>query len=179
MKSEENRTTRRRFLDIFIAGAFLTTIIATVGTAIAFILPPKRTNGIGGDRTEVAAVEKLPVGKAIQTLHRGKPVVVGNTKRGYFALSAVCTHLGCLVNWNEKTGQLDCPCHAAIFDTQENVLAGPAPSPLPSYEVIVVSGKKRKAKKNRRRSLVTHIDVKLILLCPLTDLHQRCSVVQC
>ena len=132
---------RRRFLDIFIGGAFFTTIMAAIGTAIAFVLPPKRTNGNGESRTEVGSVERLPVGKAVKVLHHGKPVVVGNTKRGYFAISAVCTHLGCLVDWNENTKQLDCPCHAAIFDIQGNVLTGPSPKPLPSYEVMVVGGK--------------------------------------
>ena len=141
MKSEKTQVTRRSFLDIIIGGAFVTTALAVVGTAIAFILPPKRTNGDGESRTEVATVEQLTVGKAIKALHHGKPVVVGNTKRGYFALSAVCTHLGCLVDWNEKTQQLDCPCHAAKFDTQGDVLSGPAPKPLASHETVVVSGK--------------------------------------
>ncbi len=141
MKSEQTQVTRRRFLDIFIGSTFFTTIMAAVGTAITFILPPKRTNGEGESRTEVGGLERLPVGTALKVLHRGHPVVVGNTKRGYFALSAVCTHLGCLVDWNGKTQQLDCPCHAAKFDTQGNVLSGPAPRPLPSYEVVVAGGK--------------------------------------
>lgn len=141
MEFETTEVKRRRFLDIVIGGAFLTTIIAAVGTAIGFILPPSRTNGNGGGRTEIGPVEELPVGKALKTLHQGRPVIVGHTKRGYFAVSAVCTHLGCLVEWNERTQQLDCPCHAAIFDTQGNLLTGPAPRPLPSHEVIVSSGK--------------------------------------
>jgi cytochrome b6-f complex iron-sulfur subunit len=141
MEFEKTPIKRRRFLDMVIGGAFFTTIMAAFGTAIAFILPPKRTNGGGESRTEVGTLEQLPVGKAIKTLHQGKPIVVGNTKRGYFALSAVCTHLGCLVDWNEKTQQLDCPCHAAKFDTQGNILSGPAPKPLPSYETVVAGGK--------------------------------------
>jgi cytochrome b6-f complex iron-sulfur subunit len=141
MKSEDTQVTRRRFLDIFINGTFFTTVLAAIGTALAFVLPAKRSNGDGESRTEVGPVERLSVGKAVKVLHRGQPVVVGNTKRGYFAVSAVCTHLGCLVDWNDRTQQLDCPCHAAIFDTQGNILTGPAPRALPSYEVMVVGGK--------------------------------------
>ena len=138
---KEEKVTRRRFLDIFIGGSFLVSALGVFSAVIAYIYPPKYAGGAGG-RTEVAPVEQLPPGKATKVLHQGKPVIVGQTVRGeLFALSAVCTHLGCLVDWNEATQQRDCPCHAAIFDTTGAVLAGPAPKPLPSYSVSKIGGK--------------------------------------
>jgi Rieske Fe-S protein len=32
------------------------------------------------------------------------------------AFSAACTHMGCIVQWNQKTRQFDCPCHSGRFD---------------------------------------------------------------
>jgi cytochrome b6-f complex iron-sulfur subunit len=56
----------------------------------------------------------------------------GNTFR---CLSAICTHLGCTVNRAEKG--YHCPCHGSLFDDQGKVESGPAPQPLPWFQVTL------------------------------------------
>jgi Rieske Fe-S protein len=51
--------------------------------------------------------------------------------------SAICTHIGCTINWVEERNRWECPCHGSIFNDEGVVTAGPAPRPLPWYEVVL------------------------------------------
>jgi cytochrome b6-f complex iron-sulfur subunit len=51
--------------------------------------------------------------------------------QGIYALSAVCTHLGCLTEWKPELGIIACPCHGSKFHIDGVKFAGPAPRPLP------------------------------------------------
>jgi menaquinol-cytochrome c reductase iron-sulfur subunit len=56
---------------------------------------------------------------------------VVRSTQGFYALNAVCTHLGCLTVWKPDAGVIACPCHGSTFQRDGNVIAGPAPRPLP------------------------------------------------
>jgi Rieske Fe-S protein len=59
----------------------------------------------------------------------------------YRAFSAVCTHVGCLVN-QVANGTIDCPCHGSQFRiTNGAVVTGPAMSPLPAKKIKIEAGK--------------------------------------
>lgn len=53
------------------------------------------------------------------------------------ALSNVCTHLSCRVNWQAEQQSFICPCHDAHFDMEGKVISGPPPRPLDSYPIEV------------------------------------------
>jgi glycine/D-amino acid oxidase-like deaminating enzyme/nitrite reductase/ring-hydroxylating ferredoxin subunit len=61
----------------------------------------------------------------------GQPVAVYRDARGALTKkSAICTHMGCHVAWNDAEQTWDCPCHGSRFKTDGAVIAGPAGSPL-------------------------------------------------
>ena len=69
-------------------------------------------------------------GKVVQL--RGEPVAVYRHPNGSLSkVSAVCTHMKCLVEWNTAESSWDCPCHGSRFTTTGKVIAGPAETPLP------------------------------------------------
>ena len=90
-----------------------------------------------GEKASGTAGKKAPGGQEIAST----PAVLVHLKSGDFvAYSAVCTHQGCTVAFNN--GQLACPCHGSVFDPAHGaaVVAGPAPRPLPEIPVEVRGG---------------------------------------
>jgi glycine/D-amino acid oxidase-like deaminating enzyme/nitrite reductase/ring-hydroxylating ferredoxin subunit len=70
-------------------------------------------------------------GKIIE--QNGELVAASRDEEGLLKLvSAVCTHMGCLVDWNEAESTWDCPCHGSRFKPDGSVIGGPAESPLPA-----------------------------------------------
>lgn len=63
-----------------------------------------------------------------------KAYIIGGSG-GVYALSAVCTHLGCITRFRSDENVIACPCHGSRFDVEGNVVHGPAPRPLPWLEV--------------------------------------------
>jgi len=67
------------------------------------------------------------------------PVLLIHTPTGQFkALSARCTHLGCVVQYQDSpVPHFGCNCHGSQFDMNGVNIAGPAPKPLPPYRVTL------------------------------------------
>ena len=57
------------------------------------------------------------------------------------AISAGCTHLGCIVSWDEQQNIFKCPCHDGRFDADGNVISGPPPAALKRHPAKFGDGK--------------------------------------
>ncbi|MFP5277749.1 MAG: ubiquinol-cytochrome c reductase iron-sulfur subunit [Acidobacteriota bacterium] len=66
-----------------------------------------------------------------------KIYVFRDREKGFSVASAVCTHLGCTVNHFQSDDRFHCPCHGSIFAANGAVVHGPAPKPLPWFEVTL------------------------------------------
>ena len=76
---------------------------------------------------EVTSVDAIaPDQGAIVRQGLEKLAVYRDERGGVHLLSAVCTHLGCLVHWNASEKSWDCPCHGSRFDAYGKVINGPA-----------------------------------------------------
>jgi Rieske Fe-S protein len=85
----------------------------------------------------LGATSDIPVGGG--AIYTAAKVVVTQPASGqYMAFSAVCTHVGCLVN-KVTSGTIDCPCHGSEFKITNGAgVTGPAPSPLPARRIKIV-----------------------------------------
>ena len=81
------------------------------------------------------------MGEARFVPHGEHPLfVVRASETEVTALSAVCTHLRCVLRWDGKSRVLQCPCHAGSFDRSGTVLSGPPSRDLPQYSAEVRAG---------------------------------------
>lgn len=138
-ESINNAIPRRSFLGLLKKFVIVTVFGWFVYPMLKFLIPPAES-GIDPNVLTIASGE-VPNGGSKTLKYRGKPIIVVNTDNNIYALSAVCTHLGCLVKWDPASGKLVCPCHKAIYDLQGNVLSGPAPKSLFTLEAQLLKDK--------------------------------------
>jgi len=129
--SDPGGVTRRRLFMGIGAGAMAAT--ASGGTVVfmqylepnlLFEPPTKHVVGVPDD---------YPVTSVVT--HPSIRVYVVRMVRGFFAMSNICTHLGCVTRWSEQDGMVECPCHGSEFAMNGRVIRGPAPRPLPHFAI--------------------------------------------
>lgn len=119
---------RRTFFGILLTVLGSTAFASFVYPLIRYFAPPARDN-----KSSTISIKKsdLLLGEAREIILNNKPVIVINRyQTGLVAFSRICTHLGCLVEYDKGLRKLTCPCHAGTFDLEGNVLSGPPPRPL-------------------------------------------------
>jgi len=89
------------------------------------------TEHLRGAPGQVRSTDEIPPGGGAVLRPGVAPLAVHRDANGTLhTLSAVCTHLGCLVHWNDVEKSWDCPCHGSRFAPTGEVLTAPAVRPL-------------------------------------------------
>jgi cytochrome b6-f complex iron-sulfur subunit len=71
---------------------------------------------------------------------RQERLYINRLDGGFLAMSAICTHLRCIVQWVGKDNLFECPCHAGVFNRVGEVVGGPPPRPLDLHGLSIVKG---------------------------------------
>ena len=135
--ADEKAISRRRLIAYAWIGAAFLAIGELIFGTFAFLWPRRKgpkveTVFIAGKVTDFKVGEVVPF--------RKERTFIVRTEGGFLAISSVCTHLHCIVNWNAVLKQFECPCHGAKFNPFGEVVAGPPPRPLDLYKLQIVAG---------------------------------------
>ena len=131
----------RRGALIWLGRAFLALWVPAAGAvAASFLKAPSSERRPGERRLNCGTLSTLAVGEARFVRHGAEPLFVvrlGEAK--VLAVSAICTHVRCVLRWNRENGTFLCPCHDGAFDKTGNVLSGPPKKPLRQYPADIRS----------------------------------------
>ena len=128
---------RRRLIGYAWIGAAVIVVGELIFGTLAFLWPRRKgpkaeTVFVAGKVSDFKVDELIPF--------RKEKAFVLRTAGGFLAISAICTHLRCIVNWNEVLKKFECPCHGAKFNQNGEVLEGPPPRPLDLYKLQILAG---------------------------------------
>ncbi|MBI4687639.1 MAG: ubiquinol-cytochrome c reductase iron-sulfur subunit [Nitrospirae bacterium] len=128
-KGKEEGVSRRDFLGL---AGIATAVVSSLAAVLGLVRFTKATvHYEESHKFKIGKPEEFPVG-TIKKLD-DKKVFIFADNEGLFAISAICTHLGCIVYPTEWGFQ--CPCHGSKYNEDGKVIGGPAPRPLPWLEV--------------------------------------------
>ncbi len=148
----EHNNGRRQLCKAGLAGIGTIFGLSALGGGAVFLGSPAITNKSEGQWIEVGGLDDFEEGTFSQIIlefpiqdgwaYATQKMLAYVRRQGdaLFALSAVCTHLGCNVRWEEERGEFVCPCHAGVYDKEGKNIAGPPPHPLPKLPIKVEDG---------------------------------------
>lgn len=129
---------RRKVLDFIIGTSFLTVVVSILYPILKFIFPPKLPEA-SQMQVNVGKVDDIPLNSGKIFKFGSRPgIIVRKADGSFVALSATCTHLGCIVQYRKDLGHIWCACHNGHFDLSGRVLSGPPPSPLQEFKVKIM-----------------------------------------
>jgi cytochrome b6-f complex iron-sulfur subunit len=140
IEEAESTPTRRAFL-LAAAAAGLCYAGAMAYPIYRYLASPAE---MAANESAVAEVtlknaQTLPAASALMFKFGSSPAMLIHGEDGaWVAFSAVCTHLGCTVQFEPQMNRIHCACHGGVYDahTGKNV-SGPPPRPLTAYKVSV------------------------------------------
>jgi len=134
---EERPDSGRRWVNILLGTGIIATIASFVYPAIRYVIPPPVSEA--SNLSVVAArVGELKNNAAKVFKFGSEPAILIRSADGkYQAFTAVCTHLGCTVQYRADLHEIWCPCHNGIYDLQGRNVSGPPPRPLAQFQVHI------------------------------------------
>ena len=132
---EGNGITRRDFLNEVTLGALGIAGLGSVAVTYQYFSPnvlfePATTFRAGNP-------DLYPLHSV--TFLQDQQVYIVRLPEGFYAVSAVCTHLGCITQWKPELNQIACPCHGSKFTSDGTKIEGPAPAPLPHFAISLTA----------------------------------------
>jgi Rieske Fe-S protein len=129
---------RRSFVDWFLGTCVGALLVAILYPIARYLVPPEVVESTAGTVTLPERPADVKPNTGLIFRFGSQPGILIRTPAGELrAFSAVCTHLGCTVQYRPDLIQIWCACHDGHYDLNGQNVSGPPPRPLPRYVVNV------------------------------------------
>ena len=135
MSELQEENVGRRGALVWLGRGFLALWVPALGAmAASFLKAPSQETRPGERQLNCGRLSSLGIGEARMVRHSDEPLfVVRLADAQVVAVSAICTHMRCVLKWRRDNSTFQCPCHDGAFDKTGNVLSGPPKRPLRQY----------------------------------------------
>lgn len=134
VKEKQRKISRRGLFAILGKGSILVALLAEAIGAIRAFIPRVLYEPLS--QFKIGKPDDIPEGLTFLSEHKLYLFRDGND---FHVISAICTHLNCIVDWKPDRKEFYCSCHGSIFSKDGTNLTGPAPKPLPWYPLSLAS----------------------------------------
>ena len=148
-EDESGNLTRRNFLWSLIVGIGAVISVA-VGIPLAGFLISPAVRKEQEEWSPIADLSEIPISEPtrvtytsvkkdawLQATSKKIVYVVKKSNTDIYVMSTVCTHMGCLVHWDDSKKEFLCPCHGGEYNIEGKVIAGPPPRPLDRFKTKI------------------------------------------
>jgi len=144
LDDDGEQISRRRFLNLVGNSAMSVAALGSLGVTFEYLKPNVLLEIPA--RFKASSLDSMPPNTVI--FNADYRVFIFRDEKGYFyAVSAVCTHLGCTAQWKPDgipgfpQSVIACPCHGSVFSRTGRLLRGPAPRHLDRFRMTLEDGK--------------------------------------
>jgi cytochrome b6-f complex iron-sulfur subunit len=128
---------RRRFVEVLLGSGLLATAVSFLYPVLRYLVPPASAD-LGSNTVVAAKVGDLKPNSGKVFRFGSEPgLLILDVNSQYHAMSAVCTHLSCTVQYRPDMHEVWCACHNGVYDLNGRNVSGPPPRPLQLYDVHV------------------------------------------
>ncbi len=136
-EDETDHPKRRRFVEMFLGTGIVASLASFLYPVLRYLIPPPSAE-LSSDTVLAGKTGDLKPNTGKIFRFGSRPALLIMTSDGkYRAMSGVCTHLGCTVQYRGDLHNVWCACHNGMYDLNGRNLSGPPPRPLEDYDVMV------------------------------------------
>ena len=135
--SQQVRPARRRIIEVLLGGGMFASVVSFLYPVLRYLVPPAVPD-LGEDEVVAGKVGDLKPNGSKVFRFGSRPALLLLTAEGeYRCVSAVCTHLGCTVQYRSDLVEIWCACHNGTYGLDGRNISGPPPRPLEAFQVNV------------------------------------------